>query len=88
MVSALKKWLGIDALECENVILAKSVKSQKERIEKLEQEQKDSVASIADLEKRLTSDAPKQNMVSKPPKLNWRQVQNAVARENQKLEEA
>ena len=88
MVSALKRWLGIESLERENLILEKAVKAQKERIEKLEQDQKDNLASIADLEKRLTSEPAKPKIVPKPPKLNWRQVQNAVAKANQELEEA
>jgi len=88
MVDKIKKWLGIDALERENLILVKSVKAQKERIEKLEQEQKDTFTAIADFEKRLTSEPVKPKIVPKPPKLNWRQVQTAVAKANQELEEA
>lgn len=87
MVGALKKWLGIDALELENLILAKAIRAQQGRIESLEQKQKDTLTAFAELERRLTSEPAKPKIVPKPPKLNWRQVQNAVARENQKLEE-
>ena len=78
MVSALKRWLGIESLERENLILEKAVKAQKERIERLEQDQKDNLASIADLEKRLTSEPAKPKIVPKPQRTSWKQFRSAA----------
>lgn len=87
MVGTVKKWLGIDLIERENLTLAKALKAHTDRLDKLEQDQKDNLAAIAEIEKRLTSAAAKLKIEPKPPRLNWRGVQAAIARENRKLEE-
>jgi len=71
VVGTIKRWLGIEALERENLILAKSVFAMKDRISALE--------SV----KPLTSEPKPPKIVAKrtiPRHVNWKQARAAYER--------
>ncbi len=76
MVGKIKKWLGITALENENLILAKAMKAHTARLDALE--------SVPAPEKELTSVPPKPKIV--PKRGNWRTFR-AAAEKASELEE-
>jgi hypothetical protein len=82
MVSAIKRWLGIDRLEHENLRLARSLISAHARIGKLEVSAKGLREAIEEkvdaIEKQLTPEAPKAKIVPKPQRVNWGSFRAAV----------
>jgi hypothetical protein len=77
MVGAVKRWLGIDVLERENLQLAKALKTLRtdtnEHCDDLKKLGEDVTVLMADREKRLTSEQPKPKIVAKPAvkAVNW-----------------
>ena len=80
MVGALKKWLGIKALEDESLILAKTLKAHIERMDAIEahfiSECEQIVKSIAET-KELTSEPAKPKIVPKQ-RVNWKNFRSAA----------
>lgn len=81
MVSAIKRWLGIDVLERENLTLAKALKAAHRRIAEVREEAKSEDSRIREetipgignheerivsLEQRLTAEAEKPKIIAKP----------------------
>ncbi len=94
MVGAIKRWLGIKALEKENLQLAKALKSAHRRIgelkDRLDKERRENaewadsinrdVLEVVNLAKSLTSEAPKPKLVAKPQRANWKAFKEQVER--------
>lgn len=93
MVSTIKRWLGIDALERENLILAKAFKAQGERIGILELEtailRHDLQELSRDSGKELTPAPVKPKIVSKPMKkaVNWKSFRSAAEKASEPQEQ-
>jgi hypothetical protein len=69
MVSAIKKWLGIEDLERESLTLARALVTQGDRIHKLEEEVKQ---NALESQKSLTPEPAKPKIVAKSKAVNWR----------------
>jgi hypothetical protein len=85
MVGTIKRWLGIKALENENLRLAKAYLAIGKRLATVEEDQRQNLAALAELEKRLTAEAEKPKIIAKPsaPKrVNWRQAREALEKAN------
>jgi prophage DNA circulation protein len=91
MVGAVKRWLGIDVLERENLQLAKSLKSAHQRITELSSKvtridnaTADALNSASDMLERLnslTSEPPKPKIVATAPKaVSWKSFRSAAER--------
>lgn len=85
MVGTLKKWLGIDVLERENLTLAKALKSAHRRITELKDEietlwasERGADSRIGSLEKHLTSEPAKPKIVAKPQRTSWKQFRSVA----------
>jgi len=81
MVGSIKRWLGIEALENENLRLAKAYLAIGKRLATVEEDQRQNLAALAELEKHLTAEAEKPKIIAKPsaPKrVNWRQAREAL----------
>jgi hypothetical protein len=82
MVGKVKRWLGIDRLEHENLRLARSLISAHARIGKLEVSAKGLREAIEEkvdvIEKQLTSVPPKAKIVPTTKRVNWRSFRSAV----------
>ncbi len=79
MVSAIKKWLGIDALERENLTLARAVAAHSRRIDILEGDAKETLALIEQYRKELTPEPAKPKIVATKPKpVNWKNFRTAA----------
>lgn len=78
MVGALKRWLGIDVLERENLTLAKAVKALQERVIQCEGDCKSALEIVGDCQKLLTNKVPSRNIVPKPHKPSWRNFRVAM----------
>jgi hypothetical protein len=90
MVGAIKKWLGIEELERENLTLAKSLLAYRKRLDTVEEDVRQNVAAMAELENRLTAEAEKPKIIAKPaaPKrVNWRQAREALEKASDSPEE-
>jgi hypothetical protein len=81
MVGTIKRWLGIEALERENLTLAKALKAAHRRIAEVREEAKSEDSRIREetipgignheerivsLEQRLTAEAEKPKIIAKP----------------------
>lgn len=78
MIGTLKRWLGIEALERENLILAKALQRMTDRVSALE------------APKQLTPEAEKPKIIAKPPspkRVNWRQAREALEKASDMEEE-
>ena len=80
MVSTLKKWLGIKALEAENLILANAGVGFKKRIEALE-------AEVLELRKGLTAAKEKPIIEAKPQRVTWRNFRSLAERKARQEEQ-
>jgi hypothetical protein len=81
MVGKVKKWLGIDVLEKENLTLAKAAQAQSVRISSIETDLKQAFVEIADLKNGLTAEPEQPKIEPKPAaprRVNWRQAQAAL----------
>jgi hypothetical protein len=81
MVGAIKRFLGIDVLERENLRLARSSISAHARIGQLEVREGKTALEMREISKRLTAEAEKPKIIAKPsaPKrVNWRQAREAL----------
>ncbi len=90
MVGAIKRWLGIEALEGENLKLAKAYLALGKRVAAAEEDSRQNLAALAELEKRLTAKPEKPKIIAKPPapkRVNWRQAREALEKANDVLEE-
>lgn len=76
MVGEIKKWLGINRLEQENLRLAKVLLLHRKRIEQLELTRVEEIASIQ--ENSLTSEPAKPKIVSKSKTMNWKNFRAAA----------
>ena len=83
MVGTIKRWLGIDALEHENLILAKALKAHTERLNIIEQDARDTLSQVVDLQNSLTAETAKPKIVAKPMRMIWKNFRSAVEREPQ-----
>jgi hypothetical protein len=81
MVGAIKRWLGIDTLENENLRLAKAILAQRERIDKLSED------LAITLQKNLTTESAKPKIVPRPQRVNWRQAREALEKASEPQEE-
>ncbi len=77
MVGTIKRWLGIDVLERENVRLAQAVLAQRKRIDEIPSLD-DHEARIAYIEKDLTSEKEKPKIEPKPKARNWKTFRSQV----------
>ena len=82
MVVAIKRWLGIEALERENVILAKKLKA----LDAMSQYHEDHEARIAYLENRLTAKQSEAKIVPKAHKTTFRQFAEAASKASEEIE--
>ncbi len=90
MVGAIKRWLGIEALERENLTLAKALLTHGKRLDAVEEDQRQNLAAMEDLEKRLTPEPEKSKIIAKPPapkRVNWRQAREALEKASNMEEE-
>ena len=85
MVGAIKRWLGIDALERENLTLAYALKEARRRIGELQSGMdrlRNTQEALAEkLDERLTAEPEKPKIIAKPPapkRVNWRQAREAL----------
>lgn len=87
MVGTLKRWLGIESLERENLILAKALKALQARVEQAESDAKqtlevamDCKTLVGDHENRLTSieGQPKMNAKPKTRTVPFRQFKSVA----------
>lgn len=86
MVGAIKRWLGIERLERENLKLARSLQSAHARIGQLEIKFGRKALEIAE----LTSEPPAPKIVAKPPvpkRVNWRQAREALEKASEPQEQ-
>ena len=82
MVGKIKRWLGIEALERENLILAKAVKAHTDRLDAVERDVKDNLAALTDHEKHLTSEPARPKIEPKPKRTTWKQFRSAAEKAN------
>jgi hypothetical protein len=78
VIGTLKRWLGIDALERENLILAKALQRMTDRVSALE------------APRQLTPQPEKPKIISKlpaPKRVNWRQAREALEKASDTQEE-
>ena len=75
MVDTIKKWLGIDGLEREKILLAKAIKALRERVIQLELA---TTKPVLELQKNLTTEPAKPKLVEKPQRVNWKQFRSAA----------
>jgi hypothetical protein len=97
MVSAIKRWLGIDVLERENLTLAKALKAahrriaeQNTRVDTLDADMLRMMEIVRKHEVGLTAEAEKPKIIAKPaaPKrVNWRQAREALEKRSDSPEE-
>ncbi len=90
MVGTIKRWLGIDALERENLTLAKALVTHGKRLDAVEEDQRQNLAAMVDLEMRLTPEPEKPKIIAKPPspkRVNWRQAREALEKASDMEEE-
>ena len=87
MVGAVKRWLGIDALERENLTLAKSAKAQSIRISATESDLEQALSEIDGLKKGLTAEPAKGKIVPKPRHTTWKTFRSAAERANDPQEQ-
>jgi hypothetical protein len=95
MVGTLKKWLGIDVLERENLTLAKALKAAHRRIGEIESAAlKDREATVKlsgwveSLEKDLTPEASAPKIVPKPKPVTWKHFRSAIEKASEPQEES
>lgn len=84
MVGTIKRWLGINKLEDENIRLAKAILAQRERIDKLSE---DLVQLAITSQKGLTTEPAKPKIVPRPQRVNWRQAREALEKASEPQEE-
>lgn len=90
MVGKVKKWLGIDVLEKENLRLAKALHIHSGRIDDLEKlyaESNDHEARIAFCESRLTPKQSEAKIVPKAHKRTFRQFAEAASKATEEIAE-
>ena len=90
MVSAIKKWLGIDALKRENLVLAKALKVHTDRLDVLEEDARQTLSIVLETRKSLTPEPIEQKIIAKPagPKrVNWGQARAALERASEPQEQ-
>ena len=90
MVGTVKRWLGIDALERESLILAKVLAAQAKRLEAVEEDARKTSSQVAELQKGLTSTpvAPKiESKTPAPKRVNWSQARQALERASESEED-
>jgi hypothetical protein len=75
MVGTLKRWLGIDVLERENLILARAIKAHTERL--------DTIERGAAEQKSLTPEPVRPKIEPKPKRMNWQQTRAMLERETE-----
>jgi hypothetical protein len=78
MVGALKRWLGIKALEGENLILAKALQAHSKRIDEALEAAHVGQRMALDAQKELTSEPAKPKIVPKPQRTSWKQFRSAA----------
>jgi hypothetical protein len=78
MVGALKKWLGIDVLERENLTLARSLQAHSKRIDEALEAGHIGQRMALDAQKELTSEPAKPKIVAKPQRTSWKQFRSAA----------
>lgn len=90
MVGAVKRWLGIDVLERENLRLAKACKSLDSAKEKDSHDYRvifaDFEARIAFFESRLTPKPSEAKIVPRPHKTTFRQFAEAASKATEEIE--
>ena len=77
MVGALKRWLGIKALEGENLILAKALQAHSKRIDEALEAAHVGQRMALDAQKELTSEPAKPKIVPKQ-RVNWKNFRSAA----------
>ena len=94
MVGTIKRWLGIDVLERENLTLAKALKAAHRRIGEIEAATlKDREATtklsgwVESLEKDLTPEPAKPKIVAKPKPVTWKHFRSAIEKASEPQEE-
>lgn len=89
MVGAVKRWLGIDVLERENLKLARSMLSLREALKSKTDadETKELASRIASLEKGLTAKPEKPKIEPRPKRMTWRGTLAAIENEQNKESE-
>lgn len=89
MVGAVKRWLGIDVLERENLKMARSILALREALKsKTDADVSESLAArVTSLEKSLTPEPAKAKIVAKPKRMTWRGTLAAIENEQNKEQE-
>jgi hypothetical protein len=83
MVSAIKKWLGIDKLERENLTLAKALLAETKQLDRIEESATKILNLVQAQEKSLTLEPAKPKMVPKSKPVNWKNFKSAAEKEAQ-----
>ena len=80
MVNTIKKWLGIDVLERENLTLAKAAVAHSKRIDEALEAAHVAQRMALDNQNSLTPEPAKPKIVAVPQRVNWKQFRTAAER--------